>query len=97
MPTYVSLCNWTDQGIKDFKDTVSRGKKVEEAMGKLGVRFQSLHWTVGPYDLVAIVEADDEESATAALLALGAQGNIRTTTMRAYDADAMSRIIGKLG
>jgi uncharacterized protein with GYD domain len=97
MPTYVSLCNWTDQGIKTFKDTVSRGKQVEEAMGKLGVRFQSIHWTVGPYDLVAIVDAEDEESATAALLALGAQGNIRTTTMRAYDADAMSRIIGKLG
>jgi uncharacterized protein with GYD domain len=94
MPTYISLCNWTDQGIKNFKDTVSRGKKAEDAMGKLGVRFQSLYWTVGPYDLVAIVDA---ESATAALLALGAQGNIRTTTMRAYDADAMSRIVGKLG
>ena len=97
MPTYVSLCNWTDQGIKNFKDTLSRAKEAEDAMGKLGVRFQSLYWTVGPYDLVAIVDADDEESATAALLALGAQGNIRTTTMRAYDADGMSRIVGKLG
>jgi uncharacterized protein with GYD domain len=97
MPTYVSLCNWTDQGIKNFKDTVSRGKKAEDAMGKLGVRFQSLYWTVGPYDLVAIVDADDEESATAALLALGAQGNIRTTTMRAYQAGEMDRIIEKLG
>jgi uncharacterized protein with GYD domain len=97
MPTYVSLCNWTDQGVKNFKDTVSRGKEAEAAMGKLGVRFQSLHWTVGPYDLVAIVDADDEESATAALLALGAQGNIRTTTMRAYGAEEMGRIIGKLG
>ena len=97
MPTYVSLCNWTDQGIKNFKDTVSRGKEAEAAMAKLGVRFQSLYWTVGPYDLVAIVDADDEESATAALLALGAQGNIRTTTMRAYDAEGMSRIVGKLG
>ena len=87
MPTYISLCNWTDQGIKNFKDTLSRAKEADDAMGKLGVRFQSIHWTVGPY----------EESATAALLALGAMGNIRTTTMRAYDADAMSRIVGKLG
>lgn len=97
MPTYVSLVNWTDQGIKNFKDTVSRGKEAEEAMAKLGVRFQSIHWTVGPYDLVAVVEADDEESATAALLALGSQGNVRTTTMRAFTAEEMTRIIGKLG
>lgn len=66
-------------------------------MGKLGVRFKSILWTVGQYDLVATVEADDEESATAALLALGSQGNLRTTTMRAYDADEMGRIISKLG
>lgn len=97
MPTYVTLINWTDQGIKNFKDTTSRAKDAEEAMGKLGVRFKSILWTVGPYDLVATVEADDEESATAALLALGAQGNLRTTTMRAYDADEMGRIMSKLG
>jgi uncharacterized protein with GYD domain len=97
MATYISLCNWTEQGIKSFKDSASRAKEAEAAMAKLGVRIQSIYWTVGEYDLVAIVEADDDESATAALLALGAQGNIRTTTMRAYDAEAMGRIIGKLG
>jgi uncharacterized protein with GYD domain len=97
MPTYVSLINWTDQGIKNIKDTMKRAKGAEEAMGKLGVRFQSIHWTVGPYDIVSVVEADDEESATAALLALGAQGNVRTTTMRAYNAEEMGRIVGKLG
>jgi uncharacterized protein with GYD domain len=97
MPTYVSLINWTDQGIKNFKDTTKRAKDAEAAMGKLGVRFQSILWTVGPYDIVAVVEADDDEGATAALLALGAQGNLRSTTMRAYNADEMSRIVGKLG
>jgi uncharacterized protein with GYD domain len=97
MPTYVTLINWTEQGIKNFKDTTSRGKEAEEAMGKLGVRFKSILWTVGQYDLVAIVEADDEESATAALLALGSQGNVRTTTMRAYNAEEMGRIISRLG
>jgi uncharacterized protein with GYD domain len=97
MPTYVTLINWTEQGIKNFKDTTSRAKEAEEQMGKLGVRFTSMLWTVGPYDIVTIVEADDEESATAALLALGAQGNVRTTTMRAYDAEEMGRIVSKLG
>lgn len=97
MPTYVTLINWTDQGIKNFKDSATRAKEAEEQMGKLGVRIKSLLWTVGQYDLVATVEADDEESATAALLALGSQGNVRTTTMRAYDAEGMGRIISKLG
>jgi uncharacterized protein with GYD domain len=97
MPTYVSLINWTDQGIKNIKDTSKRAKDAEEAMGKLGVRFQSILWTVGPYDIVAVVEADDDEGATAALLALGSQGNVRTTTMRAYNAEEIGRIVGKLG
>jgi uncharacterized protein with GYD domain len=96
VPTYVTLINWTDQGIRNFKDSTSRAKEAEELMGKLGVRLKSVLWTVGPYDIVTIVEADDEESATAALLALGSQGNVRTTTMRAYDAEEMSRIVGKL-
>jgi len=97
MPTYVTLINWTDQGIKNIKDTMKRAKDAEEAMGKLGVRFKSILWTVGPYDIVAVVEADDEESATAALLALGTQGNVRTTTMRGYNAEEIGRIVGKLG
>ena len=97
MPTYVTLINWTEQGIKNFKDSASRAKEAEELMGKLGVRFKSILWTVGPYDIVSIVEADDEEGATAALLALGSQGNVRTTTMRAYDAEEMGRIVSRLG
>jgi len=97
MPTYVTLMNWTDQGIRNFKDTTSRAKDAEEQLRKLGVRITSILWTVGRYDIVSVVEADDEESATAALLALGSQGNLRTTTMRAYDAEEMERIVSKLG
>src|SRR5688500_7731037 len=97
MPTYVTLINWTDQGIRNFKDTTSRVKEGEAAMWKHGVRFKAILCTVWQYDRVTIVEADDEESATAALLALGSQGNVRTTTMRAYDAQEMGRIISKLG
>ena len=97
MPTYVSLLNWTDQGVKKFKDTVERAKEAEEAMAKLGVTFKDIYWTVGPYDIVAVVEAADEESATAALLAVASQGNIRSTTLRAFNRDEMARVIAKLG
>jgi uncharacterized protein with GYD domain len=97
MPTYVHLFNWTDQGIKNYKDTVARTAASEEAMAKLGARLKEVYWTQGPYDLVAISEADDEEAATAFLLALGAQGNVRTMTMRAFDRDEMTRIVQRLG
>jgi uncharacterized protein with GYD domain len=55
------------------------------------------YWTVGPYDLVGIAEAPDDESASAFALELGSAGNVRTTTMRAYDRDQMSGIIQRLG
>jgi uncharacterized protein with GYD domain len=66
MPTYVTLASWTDQGIRNVKDSLSRAKEGEEVMGKLGVRLRSVLWTVGPYDLVTVADADDEESAAAA-------------------------------
>src|SRR2546425_7809984 len=65
MPSYVTLINWTDQGVKNFKDTVDRYEAAQEAMGQGGVSFKEIYWTVGPYDLVGIVEAPDDETATA--------------------------------
>jgi uncharacterized protein with GYD domain len=96
MPTYVSLINWTDQGISNVKETVDRAAKAEELLQKYGARFERLYWTVGPYDIVAITEAPDDESATAFLLELGSLGNVRTTTLRAYDREQMSSILGRL-
>jgi uncharacterized protein with GYD domain len=97
MPTYISLINWTDQGITNVKETVDRAARVEELAQKYGGRFERLYWTVGPYDIVAILEAPDDESATALLLEIGSLGNVRTTTLRAYDRDQMSSILGRLG
>ncbi len=97
MPSYVTLINWTDQGVKNYKDSVDRYEAAKAAMGKLGVSFTDIYWTVGQYDLVGIVEAPDDETATAALLAVGAQGSIRTTTMRGFSAGEMRGIIAKAG
>jgi uncharacterized protein with GYD domain len=97
MGTYVSLINWTDQGVKSVGATVERANQAEAAMAALGVTLKSILWTVGPYDIITIYDAEDDESATAALLALGSGGNIRSTTMRAFDADDMARILAKLG
>ena len=97
MPTYVALVNWTDQGIKDVKQTVERADAVAGLAEKYGGRLEQLYWTVGPYDLVAVIEAPDDESATAYALEIGMRGNVRTTTLRAYGREEMSSIVERLG
>jgi uncharacterized protein with GYD domain len=97
MPTYVSLVNWTDQGAKNVKDTVARLDRGVETAGKYGVHARQTYWTVGPYDMVFVAEAPDDESLSAYLLEVGAAGNIRTLTLRAYDREEMSGIVGRLG
>jgi len=97
MPTYVSLFNWTDQGIRNVRDTVQRYERSQDMQDKHGVRLENIYWTIGPYDLVVIAEASDEESMTSFLLELASAGNLRTTTLRAYDRDEMSGILERLG
>ena len=97
MPTYVVLMNWTDQGIRSVKDTVQRRDQANALAEKHGASIKEVYWTVGPYDLVTIVEAPDDESATAMLLELSTAGNLRTTTLRAYDREEMSGILERLG
>jgi uncharacterized protein with GYD domain len=91
MPNYVVLMNWTDQGIKTVRDTVQRRERADAQAER------QVYWTVGPYDLVVILEAPDDESATALLLELSSAGNLRTTTLRAYDREEMTGIIQRLG
>ncbi len=97
MSTYVSLINWTEQGVKGYRDTVKRAEASNQLAGKFGGRMVSIWWTIGPYDLVAVSEFPDDESATAFALALAAAGNVRTTTMRAFDAKAAAAIVARVG
>ena len=97
MPTYVTLMNWTDQGIRNVRDTVHRREQADALAERHGAKLEQTYWTVGPYDLVTIVEAPDDESVTAMLLELGSGGNLRTTTLRAYERDQMSGILQRLG
>jgi uncharacterized protein with GYD domain len=95
MPRYVSLIDWTQQGIANFKDSVDRYEAAQQQFEELGVRFVDAYWTLGEHDLVGVIEAPDDETATAALLALGSQGNVRTKTMRAFSAEEMRALIQK--
>ena len=95
MPTYIALLNWTDQGIRDYKDTAKRAETFGAAAQKRGAKLLNIYWTVGPYDLVAIVEAPDDETGAAALLQLDGVGNVRSTTLRAFGTEEMEHIIAK--
>jgi uncharacterized protein with GYD domain len=97
VPTYISLINWTDQGIRNVRDTLQRADRADQLGEKYGVWIDRLYWTVGPYDLVGILEAPDEETVSAFALELGATGSVRTTMLRAYEREEMSRIIERLG
>ena len=95
MPTYVTLINWTDQGVRNYKDTVDRYEAAQEALGQSGASFREIYWTLGPYDIVGILDAPDDETAMAALLSVASQGNIRTTTLRAFNASETKRVLEK--
>jgi uncharacterized protein with GYD domain len=97
MPSYITLINWTDQGARNYKDSVDRYEAAQKAMAGAGVSFKEIYWTIGPYDLVGVLEAPDDETATAALLTVAGQGNIRTTTLRAFSDSEMRAVIAKAG
>lgn len=97
MPTYVSLVRWTEQGIKNYKDTMKRLEDFTKLAEGRGGRVREALYTVGEYDLVLVTEFPDDETATAALLQLGSLGNVRTNTMRAFAADEMGSIISRTG
>jgi uncharacterized protein with GYD domain len=93
MSAYIALVNFTEQGVKNVKETVTRARAAKQAAQTAGGRFIGVWWTLGPYDLVAVIEAPDDETATRLLLATAMQGNVRTLTMRAFSEDEMERIV----
>jgi uncharacterized protein with GYD domain len=97
MPTYVTLVNFTDQGIKNFRDTVRRAEDYRGLVEKNGGQVRQLLWTLGQYDLLVVTDFPDDETATAVVLQTVAAGNVRTTTMKAFDAEQMRAIIQRTG
>ena len=96
MATFITTVQFTEQGIKAVRDTCDRAAAFRAAARKMGVKVMGLYWTLGAFDGVIILEAPDEATATALLLHLGAQGNLRTQTARAFDAAEMRKILGLL-
>lgn len=96
MALYTVLANFTDQGIRNIKDTTHRAEAVEGAARKAGITVKSIQWTLGAYDLICQFEAPDDATVTAFGTAIGMQGNVRTQTMRTYTRDEMNAILARL-
>jgi uncharacterized protein with GYD domain len=96
MATFVVLAGFTDQGIKNVKETVSRAEAFKEMAKKSGVTVKDLYWTLGKYDIIAVCEAPDDETATALSLSLCSRGNLRSETLRAFSFDEMKGILDKI-
>lgn len=95
MPTYISLVNFTDQGIRNFKDTPKRARAFKDMVEQMGGKLIGLYYTMGAYDAVAITEGLDDETATATALKVSSLGSVRTTTLRGFDLEEMEKIIQK--
>lgn len=95
MATFISLVNWTDQGIRNVKDSPDRYEAFKAVAEKAGVKVKGFYYTMGRYDMVLITEASDE-AAMATMLKLCSLGNLRTETMRSFSVDEMRKFIGKM-
>jgi uncharacterized protein with GYD domain len=96
MATYVVLANFTDQGVRNAKDSPKRADAFKDMAKKCGATVKEIFWTQGLYDIVTIVEAPDDVTATALALSVGALGNVRTQTLRAFSAADMKGVVGKM-
>lgn len=92
MATFISLINFTDQGMRHIKDSPERYEEFQAMAEKLGLKVKCVYYTVGHYDMVVVVEGSDE-AATSVLLKVGLLGNVRSQTLRGFSVDEMKGII----
>ena len=96
MPTYITLCNFTQKGIENIKDSPARLEKVKKAIGAAGGEFKAFYLTVGQYDVVTISEAPNDIAYSTTMLAIASAGAVRTQTLKAFTEEEYKQIISSL-
>jgi uncharacterized protein with GYD domain len=96
MPLFIVTINWTEQGIRGVKDAPKRSQAAKELARKLGAEIKQIYLTSGDSDLLAIIEAPSGDSVAKLAMALGAQGNIRTRTARAWTEAEFMKLVSEL-
>ena len=96
MATYIILINYTDQGIRNIKDSPKRLDAAKKMLKTMGGEIKDFYLTMGSYDLAIVAEAPSDDVITKFALASGSLGNIRTTTLKAFPETEYRKIIGAL-
>ena len=96
MATYIILIQFTDQGIRNIKDTVKRGDAAVAEAEKMGMKIVEDYWTMGVYDGVVVVDAPNDETMSAFMLKIGSLGNVKSHTLRAFRRNEMEEILAKM-
>jgi uncharacterized protein with GYD domain len=97
MAHYVMLLKFTDQGIRSVKETTKRAAAFGELAGKMGAKINTILWTMGQYDLVAVAEAPNDETVAALSVSVGKLGNVSIQTLRGFTASEVDGILKKVG
>ena len=97
MATYLVLCNWTEQGIRNVKESPKRLDAARQAAKGMGCEIGTIHMLTGRYDLAVFVEAPDDATLARLLLTIGQGGALRTTTMRAFPEAEYRKITAAIG
>ncbi len=93
MTRFVVLINFSETGFSNIAKSPSRAEQFRAAAEKEGAKIESVLWTVGPYDGVFVISAPDEKTAAALVLRLRRDGFVRTTMLRAFDADEFGEVL----
>jgi uncharacterized protein with GYD domain len=96
MATFIVLGCFTDQGVRAIKDSPKRADAFKEMAKRIGVTVKDVYWTLGQFDIVAVCEAPDDATASALAFSVGALGNVRTQTLRAFTQADIGGIMGKM-
>ncbi|MFC6490662.1 GYD domain-containing protein [Nitratireductor sp. GCM10026969] len=97
MTTYIILVNWTEQGMRTVRESPRRLDAAKALLKEMGGEFKAFYLTMGDCDMVAVCEAPDDAVAARFALTLGAEGNVRTRTLKAFPEEAYREIIRSLG
>ncbi len=96
MPTYLIQSQWTDQGIRNVKESAKRLDLGKKKLKDMGGEIKAVYLTTGAYDMLAVVEVPNDTILAAYVLWLGSQGNLRTQTVMAFTEDEYRTVISQL-
>jgi uncharacterized protein with GYD domain len=97
MPTYIMLSNWTDQGIRQVKDSPDRLDAARRLCEQHGARITDFYMTMGTYDLVIVIDAPNDDVYARLAISIAKGGNIRTATLKAFDESEYRKVIESVG